>query len=83
MNTSCDFFSLEYDLITILVLLKVVAADGIGFIHVLHPTPELWTEVLPHRTQILYLTDISLITTMLDIKSGSMIIEAGMGGGCI
>ena len=58
---------------------KVVAADGIGFIYVLHPTPELWTEVLPHRTQILYLTDISLVTTMLDIKSGSMIIEAGMG----
>jgi tRNA A58 N-methylase Trm61 len=25
------------------------------------PTPELWTKVLPHRTQILYLPDISLV----------------------
>jgi tRNA (adenine57-N1/adenine58-N1)-methyltransferase len=45
--------------------------------YVLHPTPELWMHVLPHRTQILYLADMSLITTMLHLRSGSVVIEAG------
>lgn len=29
-----------------------------GYAYALHPTPELWTKTLPHRTQILYATDI-------------------------
>lgn len=32
---------------------------------------------LPHRTQILYLADIAFITSWLDIKRGSCVIEAG------
>lgn len=32
---------------------------------------------LPHRTQILYLADIAFITSYLDIKCGSRVIEAG------
>jgi tRNA (adenine57-N1/adenine58-N1)-methyltransferase len=32
---------------------------------------------LPHRTQILYLADIAFITSWLDIKRGSSVIEAG------
>jgi len=48
-----------------------------GYVYVLHPTPELWTINLPHRTQILYSTDISMITTQLDLKPGSIVIEAG------
>ena len=32
-----------------------------GFIHLIHPTPELWTLSLPHRTQIVYTTDSSYI----------------------
>lgn len=38
---------------------------------------ELWTLSLPHRTQILYMPDISLILLELDIKPGSIVIEAG------
>lgn len=56
---------------------KVGSRNGKGFIHVLRPTPELWTMALPHRTQILYLADIAFITSWLDIKRGSSVIEAG------
>ncbi|KAG6812303.1 hypothetical protein H0H92_003476 [Tricholoma furcatifolium] len=55
---------------------KVGSRTGKGFIHVLRPTPELWTMALPHRTQILYLADIAFITSHLDIKPGSRVIEA-------
>ncbi|KAG6885650.1 hypothetical protein C0993_011784 [Termitomyces sp. T159_Od127] len=55
---------------------KVGSRKGKGFIHVLRPTPELWTMALPHRTQILYLADIAFITSHLDIKPGSRVIEA-------
>ncbi|KAF7298686.1 tRNA (adenine(58)-N(1))-methyltransferase catalytic subunit TRM61 [Mycena indigotica] len=56
---------------------KVGSRTGKGFIHVLRPTPELWTLALPHRTQILYIADISLIVSYLDIRAGSKVIEAG------
>ena len=48
-----------------------------GWVYVLHPTPELWTVTLPHRTQILYSTDISVVTLQLDLKPGSVVIESG------
>ncbi|EGN98590.1 hypothetical protein SERLA73DRAFT_183672 [Serpula lacrymans var. lacrymans S7.3] len=57
---------------------KVVPRNGKGYLHILRPTPELWTMALPHRTQILYLADIAFITSWLDIKPGSRVIEAGM-----
>ncbi|KAG8746563.1 tRNA (adenine-N(1)-)-methyltransferase catalytic subunit trm61 [Ceratobasidium sp. 414] len=56
---------------------KLSSRNGRGFIHVLRPTPELWTLALPHRTQILYHADISYITMWLAIKPGSVVIEAG------
>jgi tRNA (adenine57-N1/adenine58-N1)-methyltransferase len=65
------------DLIGIPYGSKVRSRNGKGFIHVLRPTPELWTMALPHRTQILYLADIAFITSYLDIKRGSKVIEAG------
>ena len=34
-----------------------------GYAHVLYPTPELWSITLPHRTQILYTPDISMVCT--------------------
>lgn len=52
-----------------------------GFIFLLHPTPELWTAALPHRTQILYAPDISFITSKLRIRPGQRVIEAGTGSG--
>lgn len=33
-------------------------------------TPELWSLNLPHRTQILYATDISMITSLLYLQPG-------------
>lgn len=54
-----------------------------GWAYVLHPTPELWTINLPHRTQILYMTDISVITLQLDLKPGSIVLESGTGSGSL
>ncbi|KAF1800571.1 tRNA methyltransferase complex GCD14 subunit-domain-containing protein [Mucor lusitanicus] len=60
---------------------KLVSSNYRGFVYLLHPTPELWTLVLPHRTQILYIADISFITTLLDMKPGVNVIESGTGSG--
>jgi tRNA (adenine57-N1/adenine58-N1)-methyltransferase len=49
---------------------KVAMTRGYGY--ALYPTPELWTKTLPHRTQILYATDISLILMQLELKPGSI-----------
>lgn len=48
-----------------------------GWAFVLQPTPELWTVTLPHRTQIIYTPDISLIIHLLDLVPGSVVIETG------
>lgn len=58
---------------------KVTCSKG-RWVHVLHPTPELWTVSLPHRTQILYTTDIATITMMLELKPGSVVCESGECG---
>ncbi|GFY68954.1 hypothetical protein TNIN_204701 [Trichonephila inaurata madagascariensis] len=54
-----------------------------GWVYALFPTPELWTVTLPHRTQILYAADISLIVLQLDLKPGSIVCEAGTGSGSL
>ncbi|XP_057715905.1 tRNA (adenine(58)-N(1))-methyltransferase catalytic subunit TRMT61A [Corythoichthys intestinalis] len=61
---------------------KVTCSKG-GWVHVLHPTPELWTMALPHRTQILYSTDIATVTLMLELKPGSVVCESGTGSGSL
>ncbi|XP_077477373.1 tRNA (adenine(58)-N(1))-methyltransferase catalytic subunit TRMT61A isoform X2 [Stigmatopora argus] len=61
---------------------KVTCSKG-GWVYVLHPTPELWTMALPHRTQILYATDIATITLMLELKPGSVVCESGTGSGSL
>ncbi|TIA90575.1 hypothetical protein E3P99_01535 [Wallemia hederae] len=60
---------------------KLSSTNNRGFIHLLKPSAELWTLALPHRTQILYNTDISFIMTTLNIKPGSRVIESGTGSG--
>eukprot|EP00850_Spirogloea_muscicola_P004098 SM000017S02838 [mRNA] locus=s17:492745:497198:- [translate_table: standard] len=62
---------------------KVFAARGAGFIYLLAPTPELWTLVLPHRTQILYAADIALVVTGLELRPGSLVLESGTGSGSL
>ncbi|CAL9736186.1 tRNA (adenine(58)-N(1))-methyltransferase catalytic subunit TRM61 [Monosporozyma servazzii] len=52
-----------------------------AFIHVLQPTPELWTLSLPHRTQIVYTPDSSYIMQRLNCNPQSRVIEAGTGSG--
>ena len=41
-----------------------------GWIYLLAPTPELWTMVLRHRTQILYAADIAMICMYLELRPG-------------
>ena len=60
---------------------KQAVADDSGFIHVLPPTPELWTQSLPHRTQLVYTPDYSYILHRIRARPGSTIIEAGAGSG--
>lgn len=52
-----------------------------GFSHVLPLTPENWTISLPHRTQVVYTPDSSLILQRLRIRPGSVVLEAGGGSG--
>ena len=57
---------------------KAYTTNGKSWVTILHPTPELWTITLPHRTQILYSTDISMITMNLELRPGSIVCESGM-----
>lgn len=61
---------------------KVYSNKG-GFVYLLAPTPELWTLVLSHRTQILYIADISFVITYLEIVPGCLVLESGTGSGSL
>lgn len=52
-----------------------------GFVHVLKPTPELWSQAMGHRTQIVYPHDAALISFLLDLRPGSVVVESGTGSG--
>lgn len=54
-----------------------------GWAYVLQPTPDLWTQSLPHRTQIIYTPDISMILFQLEVKPGSIVVESGTGSGSL
>lgn len=61
---------------------KVLSNKG-SFVYLLAPTPELWTLVLSHRTQILYIADISLVVMFLEILPGCLVLESGTGSGSL
>ncbi|OAY68088.1 tRNA (adenine(58)-N(1))-methyltransferase catalytic subunit TRMT61A [Ananas comosus] len=61
---------------------KVLSSKG-GFVYLLAPTPELWTLVLSHRTQILYIADISFVISYLEIVPGCVVLESGTGSGSL
>jgi len=60
---------------------KYVAARG--YVYLLFPTPELWSLSLPHRTQILYATDIARIVFELNLTPGKVVCESGTGSGSL
>ncbi|KAE8152494.1 putative tRNA methyltransferase subunit GCD14 [Aspergillus avenaceus] len=60
---------------------QVPVAASSGFLHILYPTPELWTASLPHRTQVVYTPDYSYILHRLRARPGCTVIEAGAGSG--
>ncbi|KAK5662965.1 hypothetical protein OQA88_6377 [Cercophora sp. LCS_1] len=60
---------------------KEAVADTSGFVHILPPTPEIWTTSLPHRTQVVYTPDYSYILHRIRARPGTTIIEAGAGSG--
>ncbi|SCU99784.1 LAME_0G05468g1_1 [Lachancea meyersii CBS 8951] len=63
------------------IAVRTRGSNKFGFIHVLQPTPELWTLSLPHRTQIVYTPDSSYIMQRIQCSPQSRVIEAGTGSG--
>lgn len=54
-------------------------SKGGGAVTILHPTPQLWTQVLNQRTQILFQTDIAMVLYHLNLRPGSVVVESGTG----
>lgn len=50
-----------------------------GWGYVFQPNPELWTITLPHRTQIIYTPDASMVILQLELSPGRVVIESGAG----
>lgn len=63
---------------------RVLSVKGVqGYVYILAATPEIWTLCLQHRTQILYLADISLVIMYLEIVPGCLVLESGTGTGSL
>lgn len=61
--------------------MKEAKEAATGFVHLLPPTPEIWTASLPHRTQVVYTPDYSYILHRIRARPGTVLIEAGAGSG--
>jgi tRNA (adenine57-N1/adenine58-N1)-methyltransferase len=57
--------------------------QGVGFVYLLKPTPELWQRSLNHRTQIVHELDASLITFELNLRPNMVVCESGTGSGAL
>ena len=60
---------------------KAAVEAASGFVHILPPTPEIWTASLPHRTQVVYTPDYSYVLHRIRARPGTVLIEAGAGSG--
>lgn len=56
---------------------------GLGFVHLLRPTPELWARSLNHRTQIVHELDASMIVFNLNLRPNMVVCESGTGSGAM
>lgn len=63
--------------------MQMMSLSGTGSITLLYPNPQLWTAALAVRTQILFQTDIAMVLHHLDIRAGSVVVEAGTGSGSL
>lgn len=50
---------------------------------ILQNSADMWTQAVPHRTQIIYDTDIAVIIFNLRLGPGMRVIEAGTGSGSL
>ncbi|KAM0280083.1 hypothetical protein ACHAQH_004279 [Verticillium albo-atrum] len=71
----------DFETPTILAPAKKAVTANSGFVHILQPTPELWTQSLPHRTQVVYTPDYSYVLSRIRALPGTRLIEAGAGSG--
>ena len=62
---------------------KIYSKDRKGWILALKPTPELWTNALSLRTQIIQDLDQAMITYHLHLKPGMTVVESGTGSGAM
>ncbi|KPA85168.1 hypothetical protein ABB37_01541 [Leptomonas pyrrhocoris] len=50
---------------------------------ILQNSADMWTQAVPHRTQIIYDTDIAVILLNLRLGPGKRVVEAGTGSGSL
>jgi hypothetical protein len=48
--------------------------NGLGFLYLLRPTPELWSRSLPHRTQIVHELVRTALYVMIDLEAACVLI---------
>lgn len=86
MSQNLHFHNNKYCTIILLytfICPQMFSLNKKGWVYLLHPTPELWTVNLLHRTQILYTTDISMVILRLALKPGSVVVESGNNVVCL